>query len=641
MKKSKKRHLFLAVALVWTAGSLPASAQQEIEGYLSVAWGDPQAEGPTELDLTITDDLGEVFALAISDELLRTVGGPAHLFGQRARVVVAEPSPGAPESAGDPLPIAALELLPEPGAPQSADVSGPQPWISILCRFAGDASEPENLSFFQNMYGSSAGQLDHYWREQSYDTINVVGSLAVDWVSLPQARSFYIPGSSADLTALFNDCTAAANAAGVDFSNGGTGGYEGINMMFNDVLDCCAWGGGRWATLDGVTKLWRTTWEPPWGYADEGVIAHEMGHGFGLPHSTNWDDDGWPYDSPWDVMSAATGYAVSDPVYGRLGKHTIAYHKDDLGWFSAAERLEVTSEGIYAVTLDHLAAAATSNLRMIKIPLDGSRSYYVEARERVGDYDGNLPDSAVLIFETLPSRTEEAWLVDDDVPPAGYADNEGSMWKVGETFEDIANEIQISVVGAAPDGFDLVVSLGIPPVVTTAPADLDFGLLSVGERSSLNLQVVNNSPGPQTAILTDMGLSDAANFDLDVSGGVSPCGSTSPQIPSGGFCTVAIDFTPTVEATFSEELAISSNASVDPRLVPLSGSSVPCLFGDDVTLPDGTVHDTRTEGACVTLRANAYVVGGSADVTLRAGTRVVLGNGFTVESGGELTLELF
>ena len=35
-------------------------------------------------------------------------------------------------------------------------------------------------------------------------------------------------------------------------------------------------------------------------------------------------------------MSAAFNYTVSDPTYGRLGKHTIAFHKDMLGWIAAA-----------------------------------------------------------------------------------------------------------------------------------------------------------------------------------------------------------------------------------------------------------------------------------------------------------------
>ena len=57
------------------------------------------------------------------------------------------------------------------------------------------------------------------------------------------------------------------------------------------------------------------------------VIGHEMGHGFGLPHANNSDGDGSPYDSPWDVMSSTSRYAVSDPVYSIRGKHVNAYAK--------------------------------------------------------------------------------------------------------------------------------------------------------------------------------------------------------------------------------------------------------------------------------------------------------------------------
>ena len=69
--------------------------------------------------------------------------------------------------------------------------------------------------------------------------------------------------------------------------------YDGINMMFNSNFDNgYAWGGARYMTLDGETKLWRTTWEPPWAYHSISVIAHEMGHGFGLPHSdrSRWSE---------------------------------------------------------------------------------------------------------------------------------------------------------------------------------------------------------------------------------------------------------------------------------------------------------------------------------------------------------------
>ncbi len=61
-------------------------------------------------------------------------------------------------------------------------------------------------------------------------------------------------------------------------------------MMFNTTMGCCAWGGERTRTIDGVTKNWGVTWLPPWAHK-QSILAHEMGHAFGLPHSNNWDDD--------------------------------------------------------------------------------------------------------------------------------------------------------------------------------------------------------------------------------------------------------------------------------------------------------------------------------------------------------------
>ena len=150
------------------------------------------------------------------------------------------------------------------------------------------------------MLSNSTGRLDDYWRTVSYGKVNVAGSAAYGWFTLPHPRSYYLTASgSADLNKLFADCTAAADST-VNFSK-----FVGINQMFNADLDGYAWGGNRYATLDGKTGSWRVTWEPPWGYQHEAPLAHEMGHGFGLPHANNSDLDSDPYDNPWDVMSDA------------------------------------------------------------------------------------------------------------------------------------------------------------------------------------------------------------------------------------------------------------------------------------------------------------------------------------------------
>jgi hypothetical protein len=225
-------------------------------------------------------------------------------------------------------------------------------------------------------------------------------------------------------------------------------------MMFNGNLDCCAWGGSRYATLDGLSKVWRVTWEPPWGWGDMGVIAHEMGHGFGLPHANNFDGDSSPYDSPWDVMSSATGYAINDATYGRLGKHINAYHKEQLDWISGATLLEVPAGNEVTATIDAMADLTTTNYRMAKIPIPGGNRYYtVEARKRFGSYDGALPGDVVIIHHVQPGRAQPSWAVDTDVPPADYGDNEGTMFRVGEVFTDSANNISVSIDSETIDGF--------------------------------------------------------------------------------------------------------------------------------------------------------------------------------------------
>ena len=171
------------------------------------------------------------------------------------------------------------------------------------------------------------------------------------------------------------DCTAAADPY-VDFRS-----FVGINLMFNGDLDGYAWGGTWWMTLDGQSKLWYMTWEPPWGYTDITVIAHEMGHGFGLPHSSGDYSPNPVYDNAWDVMSDVWSYCnlLYDASYGCLAQGTISYHKDKLGWIPAAQRF-VATVGQNTVTLERLAQSPATGYRIIQIPIPNSTASTLQSR---------------------------------------------------------------------------------------------------------------------------------------------------------------------------------------------------------------------------------------------------------------------
>jgi len=463
-------HIAVALAVILIGSAAHTDAQDStglegtVEGVLSLIWGDgspdaPQSIGPIPV---MIDDSGRSVEILLDDEQVAPHGGLLALNGRRVVVHGSWASQPATASSGIVLAVTSI-TIPDAAAPNAiAAVTGSQPWVSIMCKFADVSAEPKNLAYFLNMYSSTYPGLDHYWRALSYDKINVVGSGAHGWYTLPNNKEYYVPGGTADLTRMYNDCTAVADPD-VNFSN-----YVGINLMFNDTFGCCAWGGSRGG--------WRVTWEPPWGYGNVTVMSHEMGHGFGLPHSCY--DPGATYDNAWDVMSDTWSYTVGDSTYGRVGQHTITHHKDTLlGWLRAPEKVTVNAADSTTTALERIALPYTPGPKMVKVPIGGSstRFYTVEARRRAG-YDLSTPTDGVIIHQVDTGRSIDAYV-------QGTNGNHGAVWSPGELFRDAANGIGIAVTGNVGNGFEVAVGNGSPMAASHPEMDAHS---ATGTSSNLN-----------------------------------------------------------------------------------------------------------------------------------------------------------
>jgi len=180
---------------------------------------------------------------------------------------------------------------------------------------------------------SSYPGLDHYWREQSYNQMNVTGSGALNlWVTLPQNRAAYIDASgNANLSLLATDCTARGRR------------LRQLHQLCRDQHDV--------QRFPGLLRLGRRQVHDVGRRLQD--LAHHLGAAVGLrKHLRHRTRDGpWvraahssgaygqTYDNVWDVMSAdRTNCARSrDPTYGCLGQHTISYHKTGKGGSAASE----------------------------------------------------------------------------------------------------------------------------------------------------------------------------------------------------------------------------------------------------------------------------------------------------------------
>ncbi|MFC1665058.1 hypothetical protein ACFL17_05440 [Pseudomonadota bacterium] len=443
-----------ALVLIMSWFCVAEVSAQTLTGLLTIQWGDPPPEihAPGVVGFELASPDGTYTVLTISDDVLEAAGGTMSLDKQWVNVELGlsmlSSESGSPE-------VIRIERIQAPSSamaiePQEA-LSGSEPWITLPCKFKDENSEPKDQAYFNAQYGDDPGELNHFWKTESYNNINIDGSTSPDWLDLPNNRSAYIteaPGCSSsqvDHGKLFSECVAQHDSS-VDFS-----AFTGINLVFNGNLDGCAWGGGRWATLDGVAKVWPVTWLPPFGYFNNSVFEHENGHGYGLPHSTNWDNDGYPYDNLWDYMSGGQFFPGSNP-YGSWGTGGMAYHKEFLQWLLPGEIVEITA-GSHTVDLDPLGAATATNARMIKLPLDANKLWTIEAREKTGVYEIGLPGTAVIISEVQTSgRTDPIWVYDETIPPGNNNNNEGSMWKIGETFVDAANSISVEVLQTIASG---------------------------------------------------------------------------------------------------------------------------------------------------------------------------------------------
>ena len=453
-------------------------------GVLTIIWGDSRDGTATvAFYLNMADGRRRELSLAstaVDDDLWRLNGHPVTVYttGDQAR----EASPV--------VPLLVARIVANGRATENDRLAGELPYLSLLCAFPNGDGSFESPTFYREMYGNDAPQLGHYWDDLSYGAVSLAGSDVAGPFAMPHPFAAYGIPEAEDLQRLGADCIAAADPT-VDFS-----AFHGVNLMFNvtSAVWAVAWGGAWSGVIEGAQRSIAASWLPTWAWSDISVVAHEMGHTFGLPHSSG--PYGYTYDNPYDVMSddryPCYAHNQHDDIYGCVGQQTIGYHKRMLGWLAAGD-IATAGAGDQTIKLDLLAAGDNGPPRLIVVPVIDNPSlvYTIEARQTTG-YDSGVPGAGVVIHRVDHLSAFHAILMDGD--GNGHTTDDGVYWEVGEVFAVADDGITITVAAATPTGYEVDVHVAAPPPFTNCAAQAER--LSAAECAAL-VALYNQTNGPQ------------------------------------------------------------------------------------------------------------------------------------------------
>lgn len=276
------------------------------------------------------------------------------------------------------------------------------PWAIILARLGNRPAVPQAEDFYVDLFTRhGTGGVCDYWRAVSSNALDLTGSRVFGWLDVGHSAAEYDAlvsqlgsGSRGQVIQWGVDAARASGANLVPFKN--------ILVILNYKPPAHDHGASGGNVL--------IQHEDP-NLCEFGFICHEMGHGFGLPHSNSANPD-MVYGDGWDVMSfATTTFQFPIQFRGAQGAATVGLNARNIealnavptgrAWNPAAPDFSAR------VILDPLNQPPIGNhgALIAKIPANVTRpprangsGYTVEFRRRAG-WDRNIPEDAVIIHE--------------------------------------------------------------------------------------------------------------------------------------------------------------------------------------------------------------------------------------------------
>lgn len=420
--------------------------------------------------------------------------------------------------------------------PETVPPTGTVKNLVVLCLFKGHTFEantrdPNDYDILFNQIGGDAilaptGSVKDLYLENSYGVMTLESTVTA-WVMLPETEEYYADNNDglgsypANAQGMVEDALEEVDSS-IDFSqfdNDGDGYIDAITFIHSGYGAETGGGGGdwiwshRWAlnqyewTSDEGVKVNGYHTEPAlWGTSGTdivrfAVIAHELGHFFGLPDFYDTDGSGAGIGS-WGIMANSWGFDYTQ----YHPPHFSAWSKIQLGWTTPTV---ITTPGVYAID------QAETNSQVYRIDYDYPSGEYllIENRQPAG-IETVIPQGGLCIYHI----DEQA----DDVTE-GYPGQDGWPWN--------GNHYRIAVLQAdgdydlekrynRGDSGDLYHGAGVSEVSqTTTPNTHVYqsGNIAITDNAIRNI----SASGASMTFTYDDGTVPPQAYDIDVTAAVN------------------------------------------------------------------------------------------------------------------------
>lgn len=493
------------------------------------------------------------------------------------------------------------------------DTFGEQRTLTLLVNFLDQTDQPISLATADSLVQNDTSE---FMLENSYGQTWLSGS-TYGWFTLPV-------NATCNSTTIANEANAAAAANGVDVAS-----YDRVIYLFPRNSNC-GWS-GQGTVGNRPSKVWLN------GQFDVQVVAHELGHNFGLYHSHSLECGNEVLTGDCTVGEYGDNL---DAMGNRNSAHYNVFQKRRLGWLdygSSPVVTTVTGSGTFTIDAQEPQGSTSKGLRVFRYQdaTSGANNYFtIEYRQAIG-FDSFLDGNAnvlggVVLHAVVDGDANSSKLLDLTPASSLFADWEDPALAIGQSFTDPVSGLIITPTWGDSASVTVDINYGgtascVPaaPSVVITPGQSDW--VAPGSVVNYSVSVISNDSSACSAANFDLNVAVPTNWgatlgtqSLTLAPGAS--GNTTLQVTSA---TSAADgyFSVTVNATHSTNAALASSASGTYIVSAPAANSAPVALDDQAATPVRSAvtiqvlaNDSDPDGDSLTLTSVGKPASGSVSI---------------------------